>query len=480
MSTSGSIGGVWGSATTPSSSSYQQSMDSSNSSALSTLNTSNSYPMNPVQGPLKAGRVGGAASDGEYEKQMVLELCAPGGTRAVPPKDKLDEFVVNVRTLNVDLVGGIILDKLGEESWQVKSKALAVIEAIIKSSGVEDFKHFFQDNAGELEALMDDSKATVRDKAVKILRSLGISIDPQAVRQSSLSTSVSSTSATDNGGSLLDFSDDVPEPPAHAPASTFTPEVAGAPLISTSPVVDLFSGMSLNKPATPSTTSTTTAASPQGLDLFADLSVKGSSQPPPAPIATTSAPTSLLDDFGLSPPPQPQPTAINPNPTPPVPPPTTTSTGPMNDLLMLSDPLGPPQPQKVPVNNFDPLAGGPRMHTSPPHGGPPPNGPMMHPTPGAMPMGNPAYGPPRMAPPQGPVLTAGVAPTNLGMMGQGMIPALQHRTIIPNADEGPSSAFSFIGAGGPGAAGGSGAAAKQQNGGEDAFSFVKDAMKSST
>lgn len=68
----------------------------------------------------QAGRVGGAASDGEYEKRLVLELCAPGGTRAVPPKDKLDDFLSSVRTLNIDVVGGIILDQLGEEAWQVR------------------------------------------------------------------------------------------------------------------------------------------------------------------------------------------------------------------------------------------------------------------------------------------------------------------------------------------------------------------------
>jgi len=94
--------------------------------------------------------------------------------------------------------------------------------------------------------------------------------------------------------------------------------------------------------------------------------------------------------------------------------------------------------------------------------------------------GNPPYGPPRI--PQGPVLSAGVAPTNLGVMGQGMIPALQHRTIIPNADDeldlSSSSGFSFIG--GAGTAHGTNAH-PQQNGGEgDAFSFVKEAMKSST
>ena len=50
-----------------------------------------------------------------------------------------------------------------------------MIEALIKSSGMVDYRNFFIDNAGELESLLSDGKAVVRDKAVKILRSLGLS-----------------------------------------------------------------------------------------------------------------------------------------------------------------------------------------------------------------------------------------------------------------------------------------------------------------
>lgn len=98
-------------------------------------------------------------------------------------------------------------------------------------------------------------------------------------------------------------------------------------------------------------------------------------------------------------------------------------------------------------------------------------------------------------------------PVDLARMGQGMIPALQPRTIIPSvgdADGAGASAFSFIGGAG---AGGGGAAPQRSmpgsmmmmmqggvapqgggrgnggggKGGEDeaAFSFVKDAMKQS-
>lgn len=37
----------------------------------------------------------------------------------MPPADKLAAFVRAAGTLNVEVVGGVVLDLLGEESWQV-------------------------------------------------------------------------------------------------------------------------------------------------------------------------------------------------------------------------------------------------------------------------------------------------------------------------------------------------------------------------
>jgi hypothetical protein len=55
------------------------------------------------------GRVGGAAGDGEYEHNMITDLCAPGGTRAVPPQDKLNVLTSNIASLNPDLIGEVTL-----------------------------------------------------------------------------------------------------------------------------------------------------------------------------------------------------------------------------------------------------------------------------------------------------------------------------------------------------------------------------------
>jgi hypothetical protein len=47
------------------------------------------------------GRVGGAAEDGEYERNLVQGLCAGAGPRALPPEDLLESFLAQARTLKV-------------------------------------------------------------------------------------------------------------------------------------------------------------------------------------------------------------------------------------------------------------------------------------------------------------------------------------------------------------------------------------------
>jgi hypothetical protein len=229
----------------------------------------------------------------------------------------------------------------------------------------------------------------------------------------------------------------------------------------------------------------------QPLDLFADLSPPA---PPPAP-APVPGPSSgahlLFGDMTIK--------ATTPRGTPtpvpapaPAPAPAPSMFGDMvmsaragprmsdGDLLMIDE----PSVQTVkPLDVFDPLL----SKKGPPTpslaadlaglslAGPPP--PVMPGRGAAPPMpygrpGAPVRMPSNVGPGQPGPLTAGVAPSNLGVMGQGMIPALQPRTIIPSTED-DGSAFSFIGGAGPGPT----SARPAQS--EEAFSFVKDAMRTS-
>lgn len=99
---------------------------------------------------------------------MVTALCGPGGMRAVPPKDKLDTFMKSAGTLDADIVGPILEEFLTNSAWQVQSKALTVIECLLKNSNCDHFFDYFEENYVEIESCTQSSKSVVRDRSVKV------------------------------------------------------------------------------------------------------------------------------------------------------------------------------------------------------------------------------------------------------------------------------------------------------------------------
>eukprot|EP00300_Choanocystis_sp_HF-7_P042365 c9120_g1_i1.p1 GENE.c9120_g1_i1~~c9120_g1_i1.p1 ORF type:complete len:161 (-),score=30.53 c9120_g1_i1:180-662(-) len=80
---------------------------------------------------------------GPYEKTLVDAICAPGGAGLRPSKVALNEFCQKVSSLATEDVCSLLEEKLIEQttSWQVRLKALYVIEALLTAgvSGVADF-----------------------------------------------------------------------------------------------------------------------------------------------------------------------------------------------------------------------------------------------------------------------------------------------------------------------------------------------------
>ena len=60
------------------------------------------------------------------------------------------------------------------------SKALATIDALLKTDGCEEFEEYFAESSSEIEACAKSEKAAVRDRAAKILHHLGVSAGPEA------------------------------------------------------------------------------------------------------------------------------------------------------------------------------------------------------------------------------------------------------------------------------------------------------------
>ncbi|RHY87133.1 hypothetical protein DYB35_009778 [Aphanomyces astaci] len=163
----------------------------------------------------------GASSDGAYERGIIQGLCAPGGMRAVPPKDKLDAFLKSALTLDAEVVGPILDELLGTDasSWQVVSKALTVIDGLLATNGCETFHEYFTDNYDMiLHVSTASDKAAVRDRAVKILHVLGKATSSTAApsRRNSGNPAPSATSGDLLGG-FDSPSSTPPQPSSQAP-----------------------------------------------------------------------------------------------------------------------------------------------------------------------------------------------------------------------------------------------------------------------
>lgn len=125
-------------------------------------------------GNQSGGRIGRAVSDGEYEKTIVSSLCAAGGTRPDPAQAHLVAFLDQARSFDVNLIGDLLTEQLNDSNWQVRAKALAVLNNLLTTEGCEAHREYWAVNFDILHLLKNDSKATVRDRALKSLNSLGL------------------------------------------------------------------------------------------------------------------------------------------------------------------------------------------------------------------------------------------------------------------------------------------------------------------
>ncbi|CAK4081498.1 unnamed protein product [Aphanomyces euteiches] len=239
----------------------------------------------------------GASSDGSYERGIIESLCAPGGMRAVPPKDKLDAFLKSALTLDAEVVGPILDDLLTNDAWQVVSKALTVIDGLLATSGCETFHDYFSDNYDMiLQVSTASDKAAVRDRAVKILHVLGKASSAPSTSSSSSNRRATATS-TNSGTDLLGGFDDAPQQPPSSSTSSSSALFASQPPSSSGGGGGLFAGLQTSgedQSAPPPHQSHQQQQSVNSAaDMFGGLTLGGgstdsSSQKPPATSSTSS------------------------------------------------------------------------------------------------------------------------------------------------------------------------------------------------
>lgn len=261
------------------------------SNTNSVASTARDYSM-PVGAPVVSGRGGSAVKDGSYEKQLVAELCPPGGMKAEPPRDKLRSFQEAIPSLDADFVCPALLDCLEDgQPWIIRAKALCVMEATLSTQTYSDFFHAC---ASEIQPLAQHPRAAVRDPAKRILTTLGINPTPttESTKPTPQANPPVAAPPVAPAADLLDFGASPPPLPASAPPPVPLPPV---PPPSGPFTNDMFGGMNL-KSNTPVTAPTTTdkqgtllptAAAPNSMatatensiecDIFGDMNVKESS-----------------------------------------------------------------------------------------------------------------------------------------------------------------------------------------------------------
>lgn len=277
-----------------------------------------------------SGHPGEANTSGTFEKNLIMELCPPGGMRPEPPADKLANFCQSLPDLNSDLVCPALLDMLEDgQPWIIRAKVLCVMEKCVqvgeemaKTRGNNVYADFFHMCREEIVPLANHTRAAVREPAKRVCRMLGLnipSVDTSTTNMNAPSDTVDASHAGQHtvteAPNLLDFdepaptttvnandlppvpSDLPPSPPVQAPP---TPPVGPAPTGSqTTGGGDLFGGMvvksSNGSHVQPVSAGKAVSATGVDNDLLGDIN-EGNPAPPSSNPTLKPDPNTLLFD----------------------------------------------------------------------------------------------------------------------------------------------------------------------------------------
>ena len=173
----GAVGGVWGNPNLARGGiAHSTSNYNSNKPAFGNTSSSTStFDRRDSGSAAGGGKAGLASKDGEYERNLVNNMCNAGGLRAVPATNLVNDFIKRCKSLNVDVVGPLIVAKIDDEDFKVNIKALVVMEAMAKDPDCAPYADYFYDNKEAVEDLLEDTdQKTVGIRCRKVLKALGV------------------------------------------------------------------------------------------------------------------------------------------------------------------------------------------------------------------------------------------------------------------------------------------------------------------
>ncbi|CAM6103735.1 unnamed protein product [Calypogeia fissa] len=182
-------------------------------------------------------------TDSTVESRLLDSLTTPGGIRLHPTRETLQAFTTTSQNLDAaNLVNSLEL-KLKAHNWQVRFKALCLIESSIRqreeNKVLDSVTVMFEEDASAIVDSLQSPQATLRDKAKKVMDMLGGGIRDVEGEQGLESGSKAAAPPVADLPDLLDTSDfDLTDTLETTPAPKQEPPV---PSVAAQPAeIDLF------------------------------------------------------------------------------------------------------------------------------------------------------------------------------------------------------------------------------------------------
>ncbi|XP_057459800.1 protein MODIFIED TRANSPORT TO THE VACUOLE 1-like [Actinidia eriantha] len=126
----------------------------------------------------QTGTTNGDASSSSYtenktrEERLLETIVTSGGVRLQPTRDALQVFLVEASKLDAVALSRALETKLLSPLWQVRMKAVCVLEAILRRKDVENFSvvsSYFSENIDVIIRCSESPQASLREKSNKVL-----------------------------------------------------------------------------------------------------------------------------------------------------------------------------------------------------------------------------------------------------------------------------------------------------------------------
>ncbi|GFP99656.1 vhs domain-containing protein at3g16270 [Phtheirospermum japonicum] len=128
------------------------------------------------QAETSSGDSGSTYSQKTREEKLLETIVTSGGVRLQPTRDALHVFLVEAAKLNAVSLGHAIETKLKSPMWQVRMKAMCILEAVLRKKDDGHFcviSSYFNDNNDVVVQCSESPQASLREKANKVLSLLG-------------------------------------------------------------------------------------------------------------------------------------------------------------------------------------------------------------------------------------------------------------------------------------------------------------------